>query len=159
MQGAKCLLVPALSYGLAHLPQLGLLNMMAWATSPPLFSSTFIISYTRPAHSSYLAIIHTAGINLTAILINIVLVTFYLMSSTPPASSFHRHRTRRVLMSSTPPASSFHRYRTHRITSYCTTSHCLCACCTNNSRYSATVSPRHFSYRPCRCWQPHRHSH
>jgi len=29
--------MPAVSYGLARLPQLGLLNTMAWATSPPLF--------------------------------------------------------------------------------------------------------------------------
>ena len=107
LQGAKRLLAPALPYGLARLPQHGLLNTTAWATSPPLFSFTFIISYARLAHSSHLAIIHAAGINLTAILINIVLVASYLMSSMPPASSFHRHRTRRVLMSSTPPASSF----------------------------------------------------
>ena len=105
LQGAKCLLASALSYGLPRLPQLGLLNTAARATSQPLFSSSFIISYMRPAHCSHLAIIHAAGINPTAILINIVLVASYLMSSMPLASSFHRHRTR-------------------RIASYCTTSHC-----------------------------------
>ena len=166
-----------LSYGLARLPQLGLLNTTAWATSPPLFSSTFIISYARPVHSSHLAIIHAAGINLTAILINIVLVASYLMSSMPPASSFHRHRTRRVLMSSMPSASSFHRYCTHRvlmlsmppassfqryrtrrIASYCTTSHCPCECCANNSRSSLIFSLRHICYCPCHR-QPHRHPH
>jgi len=118
LQGAKHLLARALSYGSARLPQLGLLNMTARAASPPLFSSTFIISYVRPAHSSHLAIIHATGINLTAILINIVLITSYLMSFMPLASSFHRHRTRCVLMSSTLPASSFHRHRTLRIVLY-----------------------------------------
>ena len=41
LQGAKRLLVPALSYGLACLPQLGLLNTTARVASPPLFSSTY----------------------------------------------------------------------------------------------------------------------
>jgi len=81
-----------------------------------------------------------------------------LMTSTLPASSFHRHRTRCVLMSSTPAASSFHRHRTHRVASYCTTSHCPCECCANNSRSSLIFSPRHICNRPCR-WQPHRHPH
>ena len=159
MQGAKRLQAPALSYGLARLPQLGLLNTTARAASPPLFSSTFIVSYARPAHSSHLAIIHAASINLSAILINIVLVASYLMLSMPPASSFHQHHTRRVLMSSTPPASSFHPYRTHRVASYCTTSHCPCECCTNNSRSSLIFTPRHICYRLCRRRQPHHHPH
>jgi len=168
LQGAKCLLAPVLSYSLACLPQLGLLNTMAWATSPPLFSSTLIISYVRPAHSSHLAIIHAAGINLTTTLINIVLVASYLMSSMPPASSFHqhcthhvlmsstplassfhRHRTHRVLMSSTPPASSFQRYHTCRVASYCTTSHCPGECCAKNSRSSLIFSLHHICYHPC----------
>ena len=140
LQGAKRLLASALSYGLARLPQLGLLNTTARAASLPLFSSTFIISFMRPAHSSHLAIIHAAGINLTAILINIVLVVSDLMSSMPPALSFHRYRTRRVM-------------------SYCTTSHCPCECCTNNSRSSLIFTPCHICYRPCRRWQPHRHPH
>jgi len=159
LQGAKRLIVPVLLYGLARLQQLGWLNTTARATSPPLFSSTFIISYARPAHSSHLAIIYAAGINLTAILINIILVASYLMSSMPLASSFHRHRTRHILMSSMPPASSFHRYRTRRVASYCTTSHCPCECCANNSRSSLIFTPHHICYRPCRCRQPHRHPH
>jgi len=159
LQGAKQLLAPTLLYGLARLPQLSLLNTTARAASPPHFSSTSIISYARPAHSSHLAIIHAAGINLTAILINIVLVASYLMSSTLTASTFHRHRTRRVLRSSTPPASSFYRYRIRRVASYCTTSHCPCECCANNSQSSLIFMPCHICYRPCRRWQPHCHPH
>ena len=49
--------------------------MTARAAGPPLFCSTFIVSYARPAHSSHLAIIYAAGINLTTILIDIELLT------------------------------------------------------------------------------------
>ena len=87
LQGAKRLLAPALSYGLACLPQLGLLNTTAWAASPPRFSSTFIISYIRPAHSSHPAIIHAACINLTVILIDIVLIASYCTTSLCPCGS------------------------------------------------------------------------
>jgi len=74
LQGAKRLLVPALSYGLARLPQLGLpllglpqlglpqlgllqlglLNTTARAASPPLFSSTYI-HHIKRATSALLA--------------------------------------------------------------------------------------------------------
>jgi len=101
-EGAKHLFASVLSYGLAHSPQLGLVNTTAWAASPPLFSSTFIISYMRLAHSLHLAIIHSACINLTAILINIVLITSYLMSSMSLASSFHQHCTRCIILYNFP---------------------------------------------------------
>jgi len=44
------------------------------------------------------------------------------------------------------------------IAPYCTTSHCPCECCANNSRSSLIFSPLHICYYPC-CQQPHRHPH
>jgi len=75
----------------AHLPQLGFLTTARLAkydgraAIPPLFCSPFMRHDS--ARRILLAIIHAAGIFLTAILIDIVLAASYLLSSTPPASS------------------------------------------------------------------------
>jgi len=54
LQGAKRLLAPALAYGSARSPLLGLRNTTARASIPPLFSSSFIILATSTLVASYL---------------------------------------------------------------------------------------------------------
>jgi len=81
-----------------------------------------------------LASIHTAGI-----LIDIVLVASYLLSSTPPASSL---------------PSSLTSYSSHRIVQLPTV--CPSESCANNSRSSSIFLPRLTCYYPCRR-HPHRH--
>jgi len=95
-----CLLAPALSYGLARLPQLGMLttarhayhssahlpqlrlqNTTARAAIPPLFSSHFVI---RPSHSTHLTCYHPrCGKLFTAIFIDIVLVAWHHIVQLP----------------------------------------------------------------------------
>jgi len=80
---------------------------------------------------------------------------FYILSSYHTCDQC----TPRILLSSKLPASSHpHRHRTRRVASYCTTSHCPCECCVNNSRSSLIFSRRHICYHVCRR-QPHRHLH
>jgi len=86
--------------------------------------------------------------------------------STPFFFDFHQiiRATSALLASCYPPRCLYqphrhhHQHRTRRITSYCTTSHCPCECCANNSRSSLIFSPRHICYCPC-CQQPHCHPH
>jgi len=128
------LLAPALSYGLARLPQLGalttallpyipllgLLNTTARATIPPLFSSPFIVRAT------------------------IALVASYLLSSTLPASS-------------SPPSSST-LYSSRRIVQLRTV--CHCESCTNNlTKLVDLLATSYLHHRPCRRHPPHRHPH
>jgi len=130
------LLAPALSYGLARLPQLGalttallpyipllgLLNTTARAAIPPLFSSPFIVHAT------------------------IALVASYLLSSTLPASS-------------SPPSSST-LYSSRRIVQLPTVCHCQ-SCANNLTKLVDLLAASYLHHRPCRrhphyC-HPHRH--
>ena len=133
LQGAKCLLAPALSYGLAHLPQfgalttawlpyiplLGLLNTTARAAIPPLFSSPFIVRAT------------------------IALVASYLLSSTLPASS------------SSPSSSTL--YSSRRIVQLPTVCHCE-SYANNLTKLVDLLATSYLHHRPCRR-HLHRHRH
>ena len=128
------MLVPALSYGLARLPQLGalttarlpyipllgLLNTTAWAAIPALFSSPFIVRAT------------------------IALVASYLLSSMLPASSS-------LLSSSTL-------YSSRRIVQLPTVSHCE-SCANNLTKLVDLLAASYLHHRPCRRHPPHRHPH
>ena len=128
------MLAPALSYGLACLPQLGaltnarlpyilllgLLNTTARAAIPLLFSSPFIIRAT------------------------IALVTSYLLSSTLPASS------------SLPSSSTL--YSSCRIVQLPTVCHCE-SCANNLMKLVDLLATSYLHHRPCRRHPPDRHPH
>jgi len=126
--------MPALSYGLARLPQLGaltaawlpyipllsLLNTMARAAIPPLVSSPFIVCAT------------------------IARVVSYLLSSTLAASS-------------SPPSSST-LYSSRRIVQLPTV--CHCESFANNLMKSVDLlAASYLHHCPCRRHPPHRHPH
>jgi len=156
-------------YGLACLPLIGTLTTVRLAkydgtgcNSTPSFFSFYPTCHhrTRPI---LLAIIHAAGI-LTAILIDIVLIASYLLSSTPPASSLPSslasYSSCRIVQLPTVCRSESCANNLTKLVDHLAVSHFLSSTPPASSPPSSLTS---YSlcltyYHPCRR-HPHRHPH
>jgi len=169
------------------LTQLSLLNTTARAASPPLFSSTYFHHIIRATSALLASCYHPHCMHqphrhphlyLTRrVLLDVIHAARILFSSTSylsrrivqlpsvpvrEALTIHEARrpSRRIIFAIVFAAGSLTVIFIDivLVASYCTTSHCPCDSCANNSRSLLIFLPHHICYCPCRR-QPHRHPH